>query len=70
MIHSISLNVLTALTEYCPQLIRVHLSLDAREIPGLPIGDLSMTGAQFLEVLNIRDSIIEHIQNRGINGWK
>jgi hypothetical protein len=62
IIPSISLNALTALTQYCPQLTRVHLSLDAREIPELPIGGPSMAGAQFLEVLNIRDSIIEHTE--------
>lgn len=62
IIPSISLNALTALTQYCPQLTRVHLSLDAREIPEPPIGGLSMAGAQFLEVLNIRDSIIEHTE--------
>ncbi|KAG1842897.1 hypothetical protein DFJ58DRAFT_854899 [Suillus subalutaceus] len=62
IIPSVSLNALTALTQYCPQLTRVHLSLDAREIPEVPIGGLSTVGAQFLEVLNIRDSVIEHTE--------
>ncbi|KAG2074379.1 hypothetical protein BDR04DRAFT_1048610 [Suillus decipiens] len=62
IIPSISLNALTALTQYCPQLTRVHLSLDAREIPELPISSLTMGGAQFLEVLNIRDSVIGHTE--------
>jgi hypothetical protein len=62
IIPSISLNALTALTQHCPQLTRVHLSLDARDIPELPIGGPSMAGAQFLEVLNIRDSIIGHTE--------
>lgn len=62
IIPSISLNALTALTQHCPQLTRVHLSLDARDIPELPIGDLSMAGGQSLEVLNIRDSVIGHTE--------
>jgi hypothetical protein len=59
---SISLNALTALTQHCPQLTRVHLSLDARDIPELPNGSLSTTSARFLEVLNIRDSVIGHTE--------
>ncbi|KAG1727475.1 uncharacterized protein EDB91DRAFT_891698 [Suillus paluster] len=59
---SISLNSLTALTQDCPKLTHVHLALDARDIPELPTGSLGVTGAQFLEVLNVRDSVIEHTE--------
>ncbi|KAG2138423.1 uncharacterized protein EDB93DRAFT_723617 [Suillus bovinus] len=59
IIPNISLNALTALTQYCPRLTRVHLSLNAREIPELPT---NRAGAQSLEVLNIRDSVIDHTE--------
>ncbi|KAG0695073.1 hypothetical protein DFH29DRAFT_814543 [Suillus ampliporus] len=62
IIPSISLNGLTALTQHCPQLARVYLTLDARDIPELPDGGLSVVGAQFLEVLNIRDSVVGHTE--------
>ncbi|KAG1728906.1 hypothetical protein EDB19DRAFT_1745184 [Suillus lakei] len=62
IIPSIGLNALTALSQHCPQLTRVQLSLDARDIPELPIGGLSRVGAQFLEVLNVRDSVIGHTE--------
>ncbi|KAG2142949.1 hypothetical protein DEU56DRAFT_792646 [Suillus clintonianus] len=60
---SISLNALTALTQHCPQLTCVHMSLDARDVPELPLGGLSMARAQFLDVLNIRDSVIGDIES-------
>ncbi|KAG1830441.1 hypothetical protein EV424DRAFT_1535134 [Suillus variegatus] len=63
IIPNISLNALTALTRYCPKLTRVHLSLDAREIPELPVDGLNTTGAQFLGVLNVRDSAIGHTES-------
>jgi hypothetical protein len=62
IIPNIGLNSLTALTQHCPQLTHIHLALDARDVPGLPTDNLNVTGAQLLQVLNIRDSAVEHTE--------
>jgi len=61
-IPNISLNSLTALSQHCPQLTRVHLVLDAREVPEIPNDSVNMVGARLLRVLNIGDSVLECIE--------
>ncbi|OJA19203.1 hypothetical protein AZE42_09850 [Rhizopogon vesiculosus] len=58
IIPNVSLNSLAALTQHCPQLTRVHLALDARDVPELPINNLNVADAQPLQVLNIRNSVV------------
>lgn len=58
IIPNVSLNSLTALTQHCPQLTHVHLALDARDVPEVPIDSHNVASDQPLQVLNIRDSVV------------
>lgn len=62
IIPNISLKSLAALTQYCPQLTRIHLALDARDVPELPIDNLIVADAQPPKVLNIRNSVVGHTE--------